>query len=121
MVLVYISHLETELRKSKAFLQSIIDTIADPVFVKDDRHCWIVLNQAFCEFIGQPRQHLLNRREADFFILMRRRCFAGGTSRCFNFRKALKVKTSSPMLIKASISLPPSDRSTGMPQAMSFW
>ncbi|WP_242043286.1 CHASE2 domain-containing protein [Leptolyngbya sp. FACHB-671] len=63
----YIAHLQEELKKSKEFLQSVINTIPDPIFVKDNHHRWIVLNEAYCRLIGQPLQALLERSDSDFF------------------------------------------------------
>ena len=48
------------------FLERIIDAIADPVFVKDESHRWQLLNQAFCELMGRPREELLGRSDHDF-------------------------------------------------------
>lgn len=50
-----------------AFLSSIIDTVADPVFVKDRAHRWVLLNDAFCRFMGHAREDLLGRSDPDFF------------------------------------------------------
>jgi len=63
----YIAHLQEELKKSKEFLQSVINTIPDPVFVKDNQHRWIVLNEAYCRLIGHPLQTLLEKSDRDFF------------------------------------------------------
>ncbi|MGB3207030.1 MAG: CHASE2 domain-containing protein [Crinalium sp.] len=63
----YIAHLEEELQRSKEFLQTVINTIADPIFVKDDQHRWIILNQAYCKFIGYPYETLIYKSEYDFF------------------------------------------------------
>lgn len=49
------------------FLEQIVDTIADPIFVKDESHRWIMLNQAFCDFMGHPREKLLGKSDYDFF------------------------------------------------------
>ncbi len=48
-------------------LQAIVEAIADPVFVKDREHCWIYLNDAFCEFMGHRREELLGKSDYDFF------------------------------------------------------
>lgn len=64
----YIAHLEEELKQSKEFLNSVIDTIPDPIFVKNKQHRWVVLNEAYSEFLGYPTETLLNRSEYDFFI-----------------------------------------------------
>lgn len=66
-IISYLAHQEEELQKSKEFLYSIINTIPDPVFVKDRNHRWIVLNNAYCRFIGYPMRALLDRSDFDFF------------------------------------------------------
>ncbi|MCU0516717.1 MAG: CHASE2 domain-containing protein [Oscillatoria sp. Prado101] len=63
----YFAHLEQELKKSKEFLSTVINTIPDPIFVKDKNRRWIVLNQAFCQFIGRPCAELIEKSEPDFF------------------------------------------------------
>ncbi len=55
------------LAESRQFLQQVIDTIADPVFVKDSQHRWLLLNRAFCGFMGQPLETLLGKSDYDFF------------------------------------------------------
>jgi diguanylate cyclase (GGDEF)-like protein/PAS domain S-box-containing protein len=66
-VTAYFSHLREELKKSKEFFSSIINTIPDPVYVKDHRHQWVVLNEAYCNFIGYPHEVLINKMDYDFF------------------------------------------------------
>lgn len=63
----YIAHLQDELKKSKEFLNSVINTIPDPIFVKDHNHRWIVLNHAYCRFIGYSLNELLEKSDYDFF------------------------------------------------------
>jgi diguanylate cyclase (GGDEF)-like protein/PAS domain S-box-containing protein len=63
----YLAHLEEELKKSKEFLNSVINTIPDPVFVKNRNHNWIVLNDAYCRLIGYPLEMLLEKSDYDFF------------------------------------------------------
>jgi len=65
-IIVHTAHLQVELKKSKEFLNSVINTIPDPVFVKDQYHRWIVLNEAFCRFVGRSREELLE--QTDFAI-----------------------------------------------------
>lgn len=66
-IISYIAHLEEELKRSKEFLQSVINAIPDPVFVKDQNHCWIVLNEAFARFVGYPVDELLEKSDPAFF------------------------------------------------------
>jgi len=63
----YLAHQREELKRSKEFLQSLIDKIPDPIFVKDKQHCWILLNQAFCQFSGYPLEKLLGQSDPDIF------------------------------------------------------
>jgi len=58
---------EQAIFESRQFLIRVIDAIADPVFVKDREHRWILLNQACCELIGRPRAELLGKPDSDYF------------------------------------------------------
>lgn len=49
------------------FLQQIIDAVADPIFVKDEDHRWIFLNNAYCDFMGYSHQELVGMSDYDFF------------------------------------------------------
>jgi hemerythrin-like metal-binding protein/PAS domain S-box-containing protein len=51
----------------KEFLDSVINGVADPLFVKDEEHRWIVLNDAFCQMLGKRRDELLGKSDYDFF------------------------------------------------------
>ncbi len=57
----------SELEASKKFLNYTIDAVADPLFVKDEHHRWILLNDAFCKLIGKQREELLGKSDYDFF------------------------------------------------------
>ncbi len=48
------------------FLVGIIDNIADPIFVKDRTHRWLLLNRAFCEMWQRQRREMLGRSIFDF-------------------------------------------------------
>ena len=61
----YIARLQDQYRRSKDFLNSIINTIPDPIFVKDQEHRWIVLNEAFAAFLQRPLEALLERSVSD--------------------------------------------------------
>ena len=56
-----------ELETSHNFLDSVIESVSDPIFVKDKQHRWMLLNDAFCAFIGHPRENLLGKSDHDFF------------------------------------------------------
>lgn len=50
-----------------SFLLQIINGTSDPIFVKDRQHRWILLNDAFCNFIGRQREELIGKSDYDFF------------------------------------------------------
>lgn len=56
-----------KLQTAHVFLRNLINGIAEPVFVKDQNHKWILLNDAFCDFMGRSRAELLGRNDSDFF------------------------------------------------------
>ncbi len=63
----HIARQQEELRRSKEFLNTIINTIPDPIYVKDRQHRWIVLNRAFGNFLNQPLETLIERSGYDIF------------------------------------------------------
>jgi PAS domain S-box-containing protein len=59
MVTNYIAHAEQEMHRSKEFLAQVINSIPDPIFVKNRDQVWVVLNQAYADLIGVPIANLL--------------------------------------------------------------
>ena len=57
---------ELQLKTSEEFLKHTINATPDPIFVKDERHRWVVLNDAFCELMGKPRPELIGKSGYDF-------------------------------------------------------
>ncbi|MEC4895711.1 MAG: CHASE2 domain-containing protein [Oscillatoria sp. PMC 1051.18] len=62
-----LAHQQEELKRSQEFLQSVIDKIPDPIFVKDKDYRWIILNQAFCDFSGYSLGELLGKTDRNIF------------------------------------------------------
>ena len=58
---------EAKLKASEEFLNHTINATPDPVFVKDEQHRWMILNDAFCQLVGKSRQELLGKSDYDFF------------------------------------------------------
>ncbi|MDI1483136.1 PAS domain-containing protein [Polyangium sp. y55x31] len=52
--------------KTFLLLQLVLDTIPDPIFVKDRAHRVIACNQGFCRLIGQPYEVLIGASDPDF-------------------------------------------------------
>lgn len=59
--------LENELMQAREFLDSILNNVADPIFVKDDNHRFLLLNDAFRSFMGSSRREIIGKTEYDFF------------------------------------------------------
>ncbi len=58
--------IELELVDSRNFLRNIIGAVAAPMFVKDEKHRWIMMNQRFGELIGFPEETLIGKTDKDF-------------------------------------------------------
>ncbi len=56
---------EEALLESKEFLNKIIDSIGDPIFVKDNQHRLVMVNDAKCRLAGHTREELLGRTDCD--------------------------------------------------------
>jgi PAS domain S-box-containing protein len=59
--------IESELLESREYLSKIINSISDPIFVKDSQHRLVLVNDAECALIGYPREEILGRTDHDFF------------------------------------------------------
>jgi PAS domain S-box-containing protein len=60
--------LEKALEDSSAttiYLNSVINAVADPIFVKDRQHRWVLLNDAYCGLKGRSRDELLGKTVYD--------------------------------------------------------
>jgi len=58
---------EEALRESQEFLGKIVNSINDPIFVKDRQHRLILVNDAECALAGLERKDLIGRTDYDFF------------------------------------------------------
>lgn len=74
---------EQRLHDAHEFTSGIIDAISDPIFVKDREHRWLMLNDAFCELIGHPRDMLIGKSDYDFFPKEQADEFWAGDERVF--------------------------------------
>jgi PAS domain S-box-containing protein len=58
--------IETELVESRNFLRNIIGAVAAPMFVKDAKHRWVMMNQRFCELVGFSEETLIGKTDKDY-------------------------------------------------------
>ncbi|HXT01955.1 MAG TPA: PAS domain-containing protein [Elusimicrobiota bacterium] len=54
-------------KDARVFLESILNVAADPIFVKDREHRYLLVNDAFCAVGGRPREEFLGRTDAELF------------------------------------------------------
>ena len=59
--------METALRELKEFLDKIINSIGDPIFVIDRQHRHIMVNDAMCELSNRTREDFIGKTPYDFF------------------------------------------------------
>ncbi|HEY5232488.1 MAG TPA: PAS domain-containing sensor histidine kinase [Verrucomicrobiae bacterium] len=62
---------EQKLTESRNFLDRIINSISDPIFVKDRRHRGVLVNDAFCHLMGVKREELIGKSDHDHDCLTR--------------------------------------------------
>jgi len=58
---------EIELVQARTLLDTILNGIYDPIFVKDEEHRYLVLNENMCDMMRHPRAELLGKSDYDFF------------------------------------------------------
>ena len=58
---------EEALAEARNYLDKIINSVADPIFVKDRQHRFVLLNDACCELIGLAREEAAGKNEYDLF------------------------------------------------------
>ncbi|MCX6673279.1 MAG: ATP-binding protein, partial [Methanothrix sp.] len=56
-----------ELQESKDYLDKIINSIGDPIFVKNRQHQFVLVNNAFCTLSGRSCEALIGKMDYDFF------------------------------------------------------
>jgi len=59
-------HAEEKLAQSSRYLEKIVDTVGDPIFVKDRQHRLVLVNDALCRLLGHGRDEILGKTDYDF-------------------------------------------------------
>ena len=60
--------MEEALREARDYLDKIINSIGDPMFVKDRQHRFILVNDAFCAVTDHTREEFIGKTDYDFFL-----------------------------------------------------
>jgi PAS domain S-box-containing protein len=56
-----------DLKQAQEFLQQIINAIPDPIFVKNENHEFVIVNDALCKLIGYGQSEIIGKSDPDFF------------------------------------------------------
>lgn len=67
--------IERQLRDAAEFMSSVINAVPDPLFVKDEEHRFIQVNNAFCQFMDRSAEELLGKSDYDFVTKEEADCF----------------------------------------------
>ena len=62
-----ISEQKQQTENAQDFLEQAFDSINQPIFVKDTEHRWVLVNDAYCKFIGYSKAEILGKSEPDFY------------------------------------------------------
>ena len=57
---------EDKLEWAREFLDNVINAMPNPVFVKDQQHRWLIVNDALCAMMGRCREELLGQSDYEF-------------------------------------------------------
>lgn len=60
-------HVEVLLLDDEGMPDSMLNDLPNPIFVKDEQHRWVALNDSYCRFMGYRREELLGKSDRDFF------------------------------------------------------
>lgn len=62
-----ISEQKQQIENAQDFLSKAFDSIKSPIFVKNTDHRWVLVNDAYCKFVGYSKEEMLGKSEPDFY------------------------------------------------------
>jgi PAS domain S-box-containing protein len=71
------------------YLKNLLDSVADPIFVKDKQHRWIDGNRAFWELMGGTPDAFIGKSDYDFFPQTEADVFWENDNEVFNSKQTL--------------------------------
>lgn len=57
---------QDEIISNNNFLDSILNSIPNPVFAKDRNHRWVIANEAYCKLINKKKEDIIGKTEVEF-------------------------------------------------------
>ncbi|MDD5286482.1 MAG: response regulator [Desulfuromonadaceae bacterium] len=82
------TQIEQRLQQAYEFTGQIINSIPDPIFVKDRQHRFFLINNAFCSFTGHAHEELIGKSDQNFFPKEEADEYYGKDELVFNSDKA---------------------------------
>jgi PAS domain S-box-containing protein len=76
---------------ARDLLARIVDAVTNPIFVKDDAHRIVLVNDAFCAILGRPREELVGRTDFDFVPAEEARVFQAKAQNRSRNRRARRM------------------------------
>ena len=61
------THVQQKRHEANILLDALIYATVDPIFVKDGNFRWVMLNDAYCRFVGKPREALIGYTDFELF------------------------------------------------------
>ena len=58
---------QDSMQRASEYLNTLVNGLPNPVFVKDEAHRWITVNEEFCRLVGKPREQILGTTDFDHF------------------------------------------------------
>ncbi|MEQ8224120.1 MAG: PAS domain S-box protein [Candidatus Eremiobacterota bacterium] len=58
---------QESLKETKDYLDKVINSVSDPIFVKDINHRLVMVNDAECSLLGYKREEIIGKTDYDFF------------------------------------------------------
>ena len=78
--------------ESKDYLDKIINSIGDPIFVKNRQHQFVLVNNAFCALSGSSFEEFIGKTDYDFFPAKQVAVFLERTSWSLRRKKRMLMR-----------------------------
>lgn len=56
-----------KVEESEGFLNNILNSVSEPIFVKNIDHEYVIVNEAYCKLIGYKKEDLIGKKDSDYF------------------------------------------------------
>ncbi len=82
--------LVSESKDNTSLLLNIINSLAVPIFVKNNEHIWILVNDTYCSFMGKSRDEIIGKTDFDIFPKQQAELYWKKDNEAFQTNKVVK-------------------------------